>query len=155
VLEQREYVYDADSNVVETIGRQRFDNETATGALGNPSTTPKARVYYTASYFDAANRPTANVNVGTNGGSAYTPPSSVPSRSDTVLVTSYNYTAAGWLDTTTDPRGIVEKDYHDALGRLTKTIAACTQTAPRPTTPTRPRSTLTMAAVTRLRSRPI
>ena len=36
-------------------GAVRAD-ETATGALGDPSTSPKARVSYTAGYFDAANR---------------------------------------------------------------------------------------------------
>ena len=37
----------------------------ATGALGNASTAPKARVSYTASYFDKGNRLTAAVDVGT------------------------------------------------------------------------------------------
>ena len=36
--------------------------------------------------------------VGTNGGSSYTPPSSVPGRSDTVLVTERAYNAAGWVE---------------------------------------------------------
>ena len=53
-------------------------------ALGNATTTPKARVYYVAGYYDASNLPTATADVGTNGGSSYTRPSSVPSRSDTV-----------------------------------------------------------------------
>src|SRR5262249_28420363 len=55
---------------------------------------PKARDYYEAYYYDAANRLTADVNVGTNGGSAYTRPGSVPAASDTVLVTSYGYAGA-------------------------------------------------------------
>jgi RHS repeat-associated protein len=93
VLAQTQNSYDANGNVLLQTTRQRFDNETATGALGNPSTSPKARVSYVASYYDAANRPTASVDVGTNGGSAYTRPSSVPSPSDTVLVTSYAYAA--------------------------------------------------------------
>ena len=38
------------------------------------------------------------MNVGTNGGTAWTRPS-VPTASDTVLVTSYNYNAAGWCRT--------------------------------------------------------
>ena len=32
-------------------------------------------------------------------------PATVPSRSDTVLVSETGYNAAGWLETTTDPRG--------------------------------------------------
>jgi RHS repeat-associated protein len=122
VLQQVEYAYDADGNVTLTTTRQRNHDETATGALGNATTAPKARVSYVAGYYDAANRPTAMVDVGTNGGSSYTRPSSVPTGSATVLVTSVAYTAAGFVDTTTDPRGIVAKDYYDALGRVTKSI---------------------------------
>src|SRR6185312_3240489 len=50
-----------------------------------------ARVYYNGSFFDAAGRDIADVNVGTNGGTAWTVPGTIPSRSDTVLVTSSNY----------------------------------------------------------------
>src|SRR5207253_916562 len=112
------------------ILRQRFHDESGTGALGDASTSPKARVYYTVSFFDAADRPIADINVGTNGGSSYTRPSSVPSRSDTVLVTGYDYDSAGRLESTTDPRGIVQKNYYDALGRTTKTIANYTDGTP-------------------------
>jgi RHS repeat-associated protein len=130
VLEQVEYTLDADGNVILTTTRQRNHDETATGALGNPTTSPKARVYYLADYYDAANRLTAEVDVGTNGGSSYTRPSSVPSGSATVLVTSDAYTAAGFVDTTTDPRGLVTKDYYDALGRVTKEIQDYTDGTP-------------------------
>ncbi|MDF0653131.1 MAG: RHS repeat-associated core domain-containing protein [Nitrospira sp.] len=66
----------------------------------------------------------AIATVGTNGGSAWTRPGSVPSGSDTVLVTSQTYNDAGWTFTTTDPRGIVSHTYYDALARVTKTIQA-------------------------------
>src|SRR5262249_12626261 len=69
-------------------------------------------------------RLTDSVDVGTNGGSSYTRPSSVPSRSDSVLVQSQAYNAAGWVETTTDPRGIVGKTYYDNLAQVTKTIEA-------------------------------
>src|SRR5262249_8757754 len=130
VLQQVEYGYDADGNVILTTTRERFHDETATGALGNPTTSPKARVSYVADYYDAANRPTGEADVGTNGGSAYTRPSSVPTASATVLVTLTAYTAAGFVDSTTDPRGIVTKDYYDALGRLTKEIEDYTDGTP-------------------------
>ena len=55
------------------------------------STNPKARVSYNAFYYDNASRLTASVDVGTNGGSSYARPGSAPSRSDTVLVSSYGY----------------------------------------------------------------
>jgi len=130
VLQQVESTYDADGNVLLTTTRQRNHDETTTGALGNATTTPKARVSYVADYYDAANRLTAEVDIGTNGGSAYTRPSSVPSDSATVLVTSYAYTAAGFVDSTTDPRGIVTKNYYDNLGRVTKTIEDYTDGTP-------------------------
>ena len=56
-----------------------------------PRTDTKAHVSYAASYFDKANRTTDTVNVGTSGGSAYTRPGAVPSRSDTVLVNSFGF----------------------------------------------------------------
>jgi RHS repeat-associated protein len=79
---------------------------------------------------DASDRDIADVNVGTNGGSAFTPYTSVPSRSDTVLVTSYTYNPAGWLDETTDPRGIIAKNDYDNLGRTVATIADYTDGTP-------------------------
>ena len=82
----------------------------------------KARVTYAASYYDGADRLTGVVDVGTNGGSSYTRPSSVPSRSDTVLVVTTAYNSAGLAWKLTDPRGIETRSYFDALGRVTKTI---------------------------------
>jgi RHS repeat-associated protein len=130
VLSQIENQYDSNGNIILQTDRERFDSETATGALGNPNTAPLARVSYVASYFDAANRLVATVDVGTNGGAAYTRPANVPPVSDTVLVTSSVYTAAGWVDSVTDPRGIVQKNLYDNLGRITKSIAAYTDGTP-------------------------
>ena len=90
---QTEYTYDNDGNAILVTRRDHFDTDGYPGPLGNPTTEPYARVYYVANYYDAANRLTASVNVGTNGGTAYTRPSSVPARSDTVLVTSTGYQA--------------------------------------------------------------
>jgi hypothetical protein len=130
VLSQVETTYDADGNAILTTDRERFHDESATGALGNPTTTPKARVSYAAAYFDAANRPTATVDVGTNGGSAWTRPSSVPTASDTVLVSSNTYNAAGWVSDVTDPRGIDTNTSYDNLGQVTQTIEAYTNGVP-------------------------
>jgi len=124
VLDQSENTYDAAGNVILVTTRQRFHDETGTGGLGSPASGVKARVSYVANYYDNGGRLTDTVDVGTNGGSSYTRPSSVPSRSDTALVTSYGYNAAGLVETTTDPRGIVSKQYYDNLGQTIKTIQA-------------------------------
>jgi RHS repeat-associated protein len=130
VLEQVENQYDSNGNLIVVTSRQRFHNETTTGALGNPTTAPLARVYYAIAYFDGVNRKLADVNVGTNGGTAYIRPGIVPSTSDTVLLTLYAYSSAGWMDTITDPRGIVQKSFYDALGRRTKVVEAYTDGIP-------------------------
>jgi YD repeat-containing protein len=122
VLEQQHNIYDAASNVIETIDKQRFHNETATGPLGDPNTGPKARVYYAAAYYDAAYRVTGTVDVGTNGGTAWTRPATLPTPSDTALVTSVAYNPSGWVQDVTDPKGIVNRSYYDNLGRVTKSI---------------------------------
>src|SRR5262249_46706135 len=98
VLSQIETTYDKNDNVIFTVDRERFHDETTTGALGNPTTAPKARVYYAANYYDAVDRLTTTVNVGTNGGTAYTRPSTPDARSDTVLRTDVAYNGAGWVD---------------------------------------------------------
>ncbi|MFO0929436.1 MAG: SdrD B-like domain-containing protein [Gemmataceae bacterium] len=122
VLEQQEYAYDASGNVLQVTTRRRFHDATGTGALGTPTTGVQARVSYAGYYYDKADRLTDTVAVGTNGGTAWGRPSTVPARSDTVLVTSQGYDPAGRVETTTDPRGLVTKTSYDALGRTTKTV---------------------------------
>ena len=104
------------------LSRERFHDASGTGALGSPSSGIGARVSYAGYYYDAGGRTTDVVNVGTNGGSSWTRPGTVPSRSDTVLVTSVTYDDAGRTFEVTDPRGLVNRTYYDALGRTTKTI---------------------------------
>jgi RHS repeat-associated protein len=134
VLEQTETQYDPAGNPILTTTRQRFHNETATGALGTPTTAPKARVSYVAAYYDAANRLTDTVDVGTNGGAAYIRPATPPGRSDTVLRTTYGYNSAGWVSLVTDPRNIQAQTTYDNLGRTTQTIEAYTDGTPTPNT---------------------
>jgi YD repeat-containing protein len=93
VLQQVEATYDSDGNTILTTTRQRNHDETTGGPLGNPTTAPKARVSFVAAYYDPANRLTTAVDVGTNGGSAWTRPGTPPTASDTVLVTSTGYAA--------------------------------------------------------------
>jgi RHS repeat-associated protein len=130
VLTQTETQYDSDGNPTLVTTRHRFHDETATGALANATTSPKARVSYMSYYYDLADRPIATVDLGTNGASSYTRPTSVPARSDTVLVTSQTYNVAGLPDSSTDPNGIVGTTYYDAMGRVVKTIADYTDGTP-------------------------
>ena len=130
VLMQTETKYDNNGNPILVTARERFHNETATGALKTATTSPKARVSYAAAYYDGLDRPTATVDVGTNGGAAYSRPDSPPTPPDTALVSSINYNAAGWESSVTDPRGIVNATNYDNLGRVVQTIAAYTDGVP-------------------------
>ena len=91
VLSQTETAYDPSGNVRLTTTRDRFHDASGTGALGTPSSGIGARVSYMGYYYDLADRTIAAVDVGTNGGSSWTRPGSVPSRSATVLVSSTTY----------------------------------------------------------------
>jgi RHS repeat-associated protein len=122
VLSQNEVTYDSNGNAIFTVNRERFHDETGTGALGTPTTGNKARVSYSANYYDIANRITDSVDVGTNAGSSYSRPGSVPSRSDTVLVTTHGYNSAGQGSDVTDAMGRLHKTYFDLAGRTTKSI---------------------------------
>jgi RHS repeat-associated protein len=94
VLEQSETTFDDDGLPLVVLNRVRFHDASGTGALGSPTSGIGARVSYAGNYYDASSgRLTATVDVGTNGGSSWTRPGSVPSRSDTELVTSYSYAA--------------------------------------------------------------
>jgi YD repeat-containing protein len=93
VLSQVETTYDSNNNPTFVVDRERFHNETTLGALGNPTTAPLARVTYVAGYYDAANRLTDVVDVGTNAGSTYTRPTTPDPRSATALRTTYGYAA--------------------------------------------------------------
>jgi RHS repeat-associated protein len=102
--------------------RQRFHNAAGTGPLGTISSGVLARVSYNGFYYDTGDRLTDSVNVGTNGGVAWTRPATAPPRSDTVLVTSQAYDAAGRAFQTTDPRGLKTQLTFDALGRITQSV---------------------------------
>ncbi len=95
VLTQTQTVYDGDGNVIETITRDRFntDSDSSTGALGCPDYGIGARVYYSANYYDLADRLVASVDVGTNGGSSWTRPTDLVDVPTDSLVTTYSYAA--------------------------------------------------------------
>ncbi len=126
VLTQTQNIFDGDSNTIETITSHRFNTDatTATGALGTPTSGVLARVSYVAAYFNNADRTIANVDVGTNGGQPWARPVPIPAATALVLVTLTGYNPAGWVSTTTDPRGIVQKNNYDTMGRTVQVIAA-------------------------------
>ena len=130
VLQQQETTYDKNGNAILSTGRQRFHDESATGALGSPTSGVRARVSYAGMYYDAADRLIAQVNVGTNGGTAWVRPATVPARSDTALVASYTYDPAGRPQDVIDPRGIITHTTYDLLGRTTATIEAYNGSSP-------------------------
>jgi len=95
VLSQVETTYDADGNPTLVTDRERFntDSSSATGALGTPSSGNEARVYYSADYYDPADRLTDTVDFGTNGATAITSPPSLGSLPSGSLHTAYGYAA--------------------------------------------------------------
>ena len=148
VLDQTAYTYDKDGNVVETeeVDRDSTDAASTSGTLtvltkidgfhdnsaSSPSFTFTSLVYgrptITDFYYDAADRPTATVAVGTNGYYAWTRAATVPLGSSTVLVTQDAYNAAGEVAAQTDPLGLVTAYTFDPLGRTLKTVADYTGT---------------------------
>jgi RHS repeat-associated protein len=122
VMEQTEMAYDAAGNTLSSILRQRFDNATGAGQLKSPGAEPKARVSYLANYPDALGRTIATVNYGTNGAAAWSRPATPASASDTVLVSTFAYNAAGDQVESVDPMGTVNQQEFDQAGRQVKTI---------------------------------
>jgi len=126
ILEQAEMTYDAAGNVIEQVHRQRYHNATGTGALGGPGTTqPKARVTYNANWHDALGRIIATAAYGTNGGKPLSRPSTIPARSDDVLVTEIEYDNAGDVSAQWNPRNMKTCFEYDAAGRQVKQIMNC------------------------------
>jgi RHS repeat-associated protein len=123
IFEQVETSVDAASNVIETRLRRRHHDATGTGELTTPlGSQPKARVSYMALWPDAIGREQALANYGTNGDLTLSRPTTIPVRSDTVLVTTtfYNDDGEGWKSI--DPAGRDDRVYFDDGGRRTKTI---------------------------------
>jgi RHS repeat-associated protein len=73
-------------------------------------------------YPDALGRTVATVEYGTNGGGTFSRPDTIPARSDTVLVSSTSFDAAGNVAETVDPSGMVTRMEYDDAGRKTAVI---------------------------------
>lgn len=106
--------YDEASNLLSTTREQR-DTDT-------PIATPTFRTSYAANWYDGIDRPLASADYGTNGGSAWTRPTTAPTRSDDILVTSMLFNDAGEQYSTTDPADTESRTEFDAMGRTTKQI---------------------------------
>lgn len=122
VFEQAEFAYDDAGNRLLVTTRQRFHNASGTGELDGTSTEPRSRVSYQAFWPDALGREIGRCDYGTNGGSALSRPSTIPSRADTRLVTTTAYNPAGEPYQMTDPKAVVTQSIWDAAARLTSKI---------------------------------
>ncbi|HUG71071.1 MAG TPA: RHS repeat domain-containing protein [Pirellulaceae bacterium] len=80
---------------------------------------------HTASWQDGNGRSIASADYGTHGGSTLSRPSTIPLRSDNVLVMSMAYDDAGQVATQTNPGGIKTCLHYDDAGRPTKQILNC------------------------------
>lgn len=139
VLEETQHLYDDSGktgNLLMSVVIERHPHDTSTTgnldavgdgvgvvAVGNSSF--KGRGQITAYGYDAIDRQTSSVALGTNGGSTYTRSSdTLPgTRSDSRLITTTVYNSDGTVYSTTDPRGLVTVHVYDAAGRTTRTVA--------------------------------
>jgi YD repeat-containing protein len=90
--------------------------------LGNPGSAPKARVTYAAEYADPLGRSIASADWGTAGGSGWSRPATIPTSSDTILVSRTGYNSAGEAFQVFDPAGKEDRTDYDAAGRRTELI---------------------------------
>jgi RHS repeat-associated protein len=123
IFEQTETTYAAAGNVIQFTQRSRLHDAIGTGELSTPSgSQPRARVTYTALYPDGAGREIARADYGDNGGASFTRSSTIPSRSDTVLVQSIEYNSEGESYKSIDPAGKEDRTFYDDAGRVVKTV---------------------------------
>ena len=95
----------------------RKHTSTATGVLDST----EARVTQVGYWFDGAGRQVGTANYGT-GTLDRTAQTTVPARSDSVLVTTTEYNDCGEAFKTVDPAGREDRQVFDDAGRLTTTI---------------------------------
>lgn len=122
VVEQTTHEFDAASTAIASHRYLRFHNDTTTTGDLLPqfaSATPNARAYHVFQYADAANRPIASADFGTNGGAATTRPDTIPQSGGNVRVSTQTYDPqTGTQTDTTNPLGIITHREYDALSRL-------------------------------------
>ena len=141
VLEEHQTVYES-SDVDDVLMRVNiarlhddYGGSETTGALDTNADTDEldvtaadleGRPQITVFWYDRFGRVTDTVRYGTNGGSDLdiwtTSQISVPSRSDTELLTENTYNDDGEVEKVTDPRNLVAYFEYDAAGRRTKEV---------------------------------
>lgn len=132
IVQHTAYTLDEAGNVTKVITKELNHNDS--GGDGMDLDGSDFIRTYKYSWYDDTHRMTDTANYGTfstNGWSdestAPTYGASAPSRSDTVLVTSYSYDKNGRQDKVTGPRGIETATDYDDLGRtIAKTEDATT-----------------------------
>jgi len=126
IMQQVESTLDPASNVIQSTTRRRFHNATGTGDLTSPAgPQPLARVSYVAMYPDAIGRGQATANYGTNGDVALVRSDTIPTATDTVLVSSILYNSRGETYQLIDPAGTVTCQMFDDAARRTKLVSNC------------------------------
>jgi len=106
--------YDEASNITSTYSSQLN--------AGSTETSPNTRISFQYSWYDGINRPVGVADYGAPLGPPPSRPSVVPTRSDTILVTTTQYNDRGEAFSMTDPGGIETRTTYDDLGRATQTI---------------------------------
>lgn len=149
VLEQVEYEYDDNGNILLTTVRQRHHDETGTGDL----VALDARVTFVANWYDDADRLVTTINYGNNGNDSLVnsstgstidvtaaPQSRVTANGwDEFLRTDYEYVSGGYsgvygsVISVTDPKGIITETRNDSLGRKVQVWEARSGTSLAPT----------------------
>ncbi|MEM1353906.1 MAG: LamG-like jellyroll fold domain-containing protein [Planctomycetota bacterium] len=121
--------YDASGDVIVADAETAFNDigqalytTTKQRDTDTPSGSPTFRTTYTAMWYDGVGRSIATANYGTNAGSSFTRPDTVPGRSDDVLVTTTAYNDAGEAYSVTDPKDITSQTEFDDMGRPRKQI---------------------------------
>jgi len=137
VLEQHDTTFDpVNGQVVMTASISRHPSDygggSTSGALDTNADSDglkytmsdlKGRIQIGATWFDRYGRVTDSAFYGTNGGSDFDRDGlGVPTRSDTVLVSSSTYSTDGTVLETNDPRAQKTRFLYDDLGRTVATI---------------------------------
>ncbi|MCH8151435.1 MAG: RHS repeat-associated core domain-containing protein [Planctomycetes bacterium] len=146
VLQETQTVYESSDSgdVVMTATIDRFHDDygagETTGALDTnadfvdvkyTAANLEGRIQITANWYDRFGRRTDTVRYGTNGGSDFNRSGlSVPTRSDTKLLTEQVYNTDGTLKSTTDPENLETRFEYDDAGRQTKVISNYTDGTP-------------------------